>query len=207
MLEINSLNWKKVNGMIPVIIQHFESAEILMHAYMNKIALEKTIKENEVTFFSRTKKVLWKKGMTSGNILKVIRIIKDCDNDCLLILVDPYGPTCHIGKKSCFSKNYEFFWSFIYQLEAIIRDKKYLHNKESYTFKLYKNGIKRVAQKVGEEAIETILSSLTKNNDELINESSDLIYHLLVLLSIKNIKFKQIIYKLKERNKDSTKVH
>ncbi|ALD15070.1 phosphoribosyl-ATP pyrophosphatase [Buchnera aphidicola (Aphis glycines)] len=192
------LDWNKTNGMIPVIIQDCLSNEVLMHGYMNQEALLKTQKERCVTFYSRSKQRLWTKGENSGNFLRVIKIIPDCDNDSLLVLVEPIGNTCHLNQKSCFflKKNYLYF---LFELERIIENRKNNNLTNSYTSSLYKSGTKRIAQKVGEEAVETILAAMNKNTTELINEASDLIYHLLVLLHDQNLNFNLIIENLKKR--------
>jgi len=192
------LDWKKTKGLIPSIIQHYVSGEILMHGYMNKLALKKTISNEKVTFFSRTKKKLWTKGKTSGNYLIVKQIYSDCDNDALLILVKPKGKTCHLNNYSCFSKKIHIF-SFLFYLEKIIKKRKEKKEK-TYTLQLLQKGIYRIAQKVGEEAIETVLASIKNEGKELIEETSDLIFHLLILLNYKNLTFYQIIKNLKQRN-------
>lgn len=198
--NIIDLNWDKNFGIIPVIIQNYESGEILMLGYMNKIALSKTIKESIVTFFSRTKKKLWKKGEVSGNFLKVVDIFIDCDCDTILILVNPDGVTCHTGKYSCFNEKRVFFGAnFLDKLERVLITRKKLDPKISYTSLLYKSGTKRIAQKVAEEGIETALAAAVQNKNELINESSDLIYHLLVLLNQQNICLKDVVDNLKKR--------
>ncbi|WP_425619717.1 bifunctional phosphoribosyl-AMP cyclohydrolase/phosphoribosyl-ATP diphosphatase HisIE [Buchnera aphidicola] len=198
--DLSNLDWIKTNGMIPVIIQNYDSYEILMHGYMNKEALYKTQQEGLVTFYSRTKKCLWTKGQTSGNYLKVIEISTDCDHDTLLILVLSIRETCHLGNKSCFSvKKYNI--DFLFDLEELIENKKNNYTDKSYTSYLYQSGTGRIAQKVGEEAIETILSAMKKDKNELINESSDLIYHLIVLLHNQDLNLNIVIENLKKRNK------
>jgi len=197
-INIKNLNWKKTKGYIPGIIQHYISGKILMHGYLNKESLKKTIEEKKVTFYSRTKKRLWTKGENSKNYLIAKNIFSDCDQDTILILVKPHGNTCHLNKFSCFSNTIEKF-SFLFYLEKII-DKKKNNEEKSYTSKLFKLGIQRIAQKVGEESVETILASMTKEKNALINEVSDLIYHLLVLLNFKKIQFKEIIHNLQIRN-------
>ncbi|CAL4042135.1 Histidine biosynthesis bifunctional protein HisIE [Buchnera aphidicola (Tetraneura ulmi)] len=195
-----NVNWKKINGMLPVIIQNYFSGEVLMHGYMDFIALEKTISTKLVTFFSRSKKRLWVKGENSGNFLKVIDYTLDCDNDTLLILSNPIGNTCHLNKKSCFFSSDKIIFSFLHQLEKIIENKKNKSKKESYTYFLYKSGTSRIAQKLAEEAVETSLASVSNNKEEIINESSDLLYHLLVLLSNQKLTFFDVLKKLKNRN-------
>ncbi|QCI17518.1 bifunctional phosphoribosyl-AMP cyclohydrolase/phosphoribosyl-ATP diphosphatase HisIE [Buchnera aphidicola (Acyrthosiphon lactucae)] len=209
MLTKNSLlnlNWTKTNGMIPAIIQDYFSNEILMHGYMNKEALLKTQKDGLVTFYSRTKNSLWTKGETSGNYLKVIKISTDCDHDTLLILVVSTGKTCHLGNVSCFfSKKNNI--NFLFELEKIIENRKNKLLTNSYTSSLYKLGTSRIAQKVGEEAIETILAAMKKNKNELINESSDLIYHLIVLLHDQNLNLNLVLNNLKKRRKKDSSIN
>lgn len=194
------LDWHKTKGMIPTIIQDCLSNQVLMHGYMNEESFLKTQKEGLVTFYSRTKKRLWTKGETSGNFLKVIEMTTDCDNDSLLVIVEPTGKTCHLNKKSCFFLKNDYL-SFISKLERVIEDRKNNDFQNSYTSNLYKSGTQRIAQKVGEEAIETILAAMKKDRNELINESSDLIYHLIVLLHDQNLNFNLIIENLKKRKK------
>ncbi|QCI20261.1 bifunctional phosphoribosyl-AMP cyclohydrolase/phosphoribosyl-ATP diphosphatase HisIE [Buchnera aphidicola (Brachycaudus cardui)] len=197
--DLLNLNWIKTNSMIPVIIQNIFSNEVLMHGYMNEEALLKTQKNGLVTFYSRTKKRLWTKGEKSGNYLKVIEITADCDYDTLLILVKPIGKTCHFGNTSCFlPKKYNI--DFLFDLENIIKNRKSVYKHDSYTSELYKSGTSRIAQKVGEEAIETILAAMKTNKNELINESSDLIYHLIVLLHDQNLNLKIVLDNLKKRS-------
>ncbi|QFQ32844.1 bifunctional phosphoribosyl-AMP cyclohydrolase/phosphoribosyl-ATP diphosphatase HisIE [Buchnera aphidicola (Aphis fabae)] len=196
--KIPKLDWNKTHGMVPTIIQDYLSNEVLMHGYMNEEAFLKTQKEGFVTFYSRSKKRLWTKGETSGNFLRVIELTTDCDNDSLLVLVEPTGKTCHLNKKSCFSLKNSYL-SFLSELERTIEDKKNNNLKDSYTSSLYKSGTQRIAQKVGEEAVETILAAMKKDTHELINESSDLIYHLIVLLHDQNLNFNLIIENLKKR--------
>ncbi|WP_284443284.1 bifunctional phosphoribosyl-AMP cyclohydrolase/phosphoribosyl-ATP diphosphatase HisIE [Buchnera aphidicola] len=195
-----NLNWEKTNGMIPTIIQDYSSNKILMHGYMNKEALLKTQKDGLVTFYSRTKNCLWTKGETSGNYLKVIEISTDCDHDTLLILVTSQGKTCHLGNTSCFFlKKYNI--NFLLELEEIVENRKNKFSCNSYTSSLYKLGTSRIAQKVGEEAIETIIAAMKKDSKELINESSDLIYHLIVLLHDQGLNLSLVLDNLKKRRK------
>ncbi|BAH83320.1 bifunctional phosphoribosyl-AMP cyclohydrolase/phosphoribosyl-ATP diphosphatase HisIE [Candidatus Ishikawella capsulata] len=198
---LSKLNWVKTHGRIPVIIQHNSSGQVLMHGYMDQDALQKTLADHKVTFFSRTKNRLWTKGESSGCYLKTKSIIPDCDNDALLILVDPISPTCHLGNDSCFLDNYQSSWAFLWFLEKLIASRKNSSSCDnSYTAKLYTQGIKRIAQKVGEEGLETALAAVTNNRNELINEVSDLIYHLLVLLQIHDLDLNAIINNLKMRH-------
>ena len=194
------LDWDKTEGMMPVIVQHNVSGEVLMHGYMNPEALEKTLAEGNVTFFSRTKNRLWTKGETSGNFLQVVSITPDCDNDTLLVLANPIGPTCHLGTTSCFSPAVPE-WTFLYQLEELLASRKTADPESSYTARLYASGTKRIAQKVGEEGVETALAATVNDRDELTNEASDLVYHLMVLLQDQNLDFSAVINNLRDRHK------
>lgn len=198
--QLAQLDWDKTQGMMPVIVQHSVSGEVLMHGYMNKEALAKTLQEGNVTFFSRTKNRLWTKGETSGNFLKIVSITPDCDNDTLLVLANPIGPTCHLGTSSCFSPAAPD-WTFLYQLEQLLASRKNGDPESSYTAKLYASGTKRIAQKVGEEGVETALAATVNDRHELTNEASDLIYHLLVLLQDQDLDFSTIIANLRSRHK------
>jgi len=198
--QLSQLDWVKTDGMMPVVVQHRVSGEVLMHGYMNQQALDKTLSEGHVTFFSRTKQRLWTKGETSGNFLKVVSITPDCDNDTLLVLADPIGPTCHLGTSSCFSPA-AADWTFLYQLEQLLAERKHADPKSSYTASLYASGTKRIAQKVGEEGVETALAATVNDRHELTNEASDLIYHLLVLLQDQELDLSAIIANLRERHK------
>ncbi|MBK4765225.1 MAG: bifunctional phosphoribosyl-AMP cyclohydrolase/phosphoribosyl-ATP diphosphatase HisIE [Pantoea sp. Brub] len=200
--QIKCLNWIKTNNAIPVIIQHYISGEVLMHGYMNQDALRQTIQDGNVTFFSRTRKCLWTKGKTSGNLLKVVDMTSDCDNDTILILANPIGFTCHLENISCFA-GIEPNLIFLYKLEKILFNRKKTNSRNSYTNNLCQSGIKRIAQKVGEEGIEVALAAAINNKLELINEASDLMYHLLVLLLNQNLDINMVISNLKTRNKQS----
>ncbi|WP_337020970.1 bifunctional phosphoribosyl-AMP cyclohydrolase/phosphoribosyl-ATP diphosphatase HisIE [Pantoea anthophila] len=193
------LDWDKTEGMMPVIVQHNVSGEVLMHGYMNPAALEKTLAEGNVTFFSRTKNRLWTKGETSGNFLQVVSITPDCDNDTLLILANPIGPTCHLGTSSCFFPAAPE-WTFLYQLEQLLASRKTADPESSYTARLYASGTKRIAQKVGEEGVETALAATVNDRHELTNEASDLVYHLMVLLQDQDLDFSTVINNLRARH-------
>ncbi|MEC5318608.1 bifunctional phosphoribosyl-AMP cyclohydrolase/phosphoribosyl-ATP diphosphatase HisIE [Brenneria populi subsp. brevivirga] len=195
----NQLDWEKTDGLMPAIVQHAVSGEVLMLGYMNQEALKKTEESGKVTFFSRTKQRLWTKGETSGNFLNVVSITPDCDNDTLLILVTPIGPTCHLGNTSCFSPAASE-WLFLYQLEQLLGERKSADPASSYTARLYASGTKRIAQKVGEEGLETALAATVHDREELTNEAADLMYHLLVLLQDQNLSLATIINRLRERH-------
>ncbi len=194
-----SIDFNKSDGLVPVIIQDEQTLEVLMLGYMNQEAYDKTVRENIVTFFSRTKNRLWTKGETSNNFLHVKSIAQDCDNDTLLIKVKADGPTCHTGSRSCF--NTEYNQNFILQLEQIINN-RYEHPQEgSYVNKLRGKGLNKIAQKVGEEAVETVIAALAQSETEMIDESSDLVFHLLVLLREKGLSLETIAKNLEERHK------
>ncbi len=187
---MKNINFKKGNGLVPAVIQDASTLRVLMVGFMNEEALLKTEKEGRVTFFSRTNNRLWTKGETSGNYLTVNKITADCDNDSLLIMVDPAGPVCHTGKPSCFGDDDSR--GFLYKLEQIVNQRIDENIKDSYTNKIYKEGINRAAQKVGEEAIELIIEAKDNNPELFINEAADLLYHLLILLRSKGVSLSEI---------------
>ena len=194
-----NIDFNKTNGLAPVIIQDEQTLEVLMLGYMTREAYDKTVKEKVVTFFSRSKNRLWTKGETSGNLFHVKSIDIDCDNDTLLIRVNPVGPACHTGSRSCFKTAYN--QNFILQLERIVAD-RYISPKEgSYINKLRGKGLNKIAQKVGEEAVETVIAALNQTEVDLINEASDLVFHLLVLLREKGLSLETIARNLEERHK------
>lgn len=197
----NQINWGKVDGLIPAIIQDDHSGQVLMMGYMDKAALEKTQSTGHVTFFSRTKQRLWTKGETSGNVLNLKSITLDCDQDTLLIGVDPVGPTCHLGNVSCFDGHDEPDLNFIAELERVLAERKTADPETSYTASLFARGTKRISQKVGEEGVEVALAAMAKDREELINESSDLLYHLLVLLQHEDVELSEVVSCLKQRHK------
>lgn len=194
-----NLDFKKTDDLIPAIVQHANTMQVLMLGYMNKEAVDKTIAEGKVTFFSRTKNRLWTKGEESGNFLLVDEILQDCDNDTLLIKAFPQGPTCHTGSTSCFNDNTSK--GFLYKLENVIEKRISDNDKSSYTAKLYASGINKVAQKVGEEAIELVIESKDNNIDLFKNEAADLLYHFVILLKTKNLKLEDIEEVLEGRHK------
>ncbi|CAI0961960.1 Phosphoribosyl-ATP pyrophosphatase [Serratia fonticola] len=193
------LDWAKTDNLMPAIVQHAVSGEVLMLGYMDQAALDVTEQTGKVTFFSRTKQRLWTKGESSGNFLNVVSITPDCDNDTLLILANPIGPTCHLGNDSCFHPA-SSDWGFLYQLEQLLASRKTASPDSSYTAKLYASGTKRIAQKVGEEGVETALAATVNDREELTNEASDLIYHLLVLLQDQELDLSKVIGRLRERH-------
>lgn len=193
------IDFNKSNGLVPVIIQDEHTLEVLMLGYMNREAYDKTVQENIVTFYSRSKNRLWTKGETSNNFLHVKSMAVDCDNDTILIKVKADGPTCHTGSRSCFNTAYN--QNFIMQLEQIIAD-RYEHPQEgSYVNKLRGKGLNKIAQKVGEEGVETVIAALAETETDLVNEASDLVFHLLVLLREKGLTLERIAKNLEERHK------
>jgi phosphoribosyl-ATP pyrophosphohydrolase/phosphoribosyl-AMP cyclohydrolase len=194
-----NLDFSKNNGLISVIIQNSETQQVLMLGYMNEEALEKTRQENTVTFFSRSKNRLWTKGETSGNFLKVVSINEDCDADALLIQVIPNGSTCHNGTTSCFAN--EASGSFLTQLESTINDRVANPTSESYVASLFEKGMNKIAQKVGEEAVELVIEAKDDNLDLFIGEAADLLFHYLILLKAKNVKLSDVEAELKIRMK------
>lgn len=199
---IQSIDWQKVGNLLPVIVQDYQTSEVLMLGYMNEQALRESLKQKKVVFFSRTKQRLWLKGEESGNFLHIVQMGLDCDKDTLLVLANPVGATCHTGTISCFeSTSKEADFAFLARLERLINSRKNADEKTSYTAELFKKGTKRIAQKVGEEGVETALAACVKDECELKNESADLIYHLCVLLADANLSFSDVIKVLKERNK------
>ncbi|ATI65232.1 bifunctional phosphoribosyl-AMP cyclohydrolase/phosphoribosyl-ATP diphosphatase HisIE [Edwardsiella tarda] len=193
------LDWNKVEGMMPAIVQHAASGQVLMLGYMTPEALEQTERSGKVTFYSRSKQRLWTKGETSGHVLNVVSITPDCDRDTLLVLAEPQGPTCHLGTDSCFDPATPQ-WLFLYQLEQLLAARKHADPQSSYTARLYASGTKRIAQKVGEEGVETALAATVQDRDELVNEASDLLYHLLVLLQDQRLSLGDVIDCLSQRH-------
>lgn len=185
-----NIDFSKNDGLVPVIVQHAATMQVLMLGYMNKEALDKTIEDGKVTFYSRSKQRLWTKGETSNNFLIVDKILEDCDNDTILIKAFPQGPTCHTGSTTCFGE--ETAKGFLYQLEKVIEDRIDSGAEGSYTSKLFNSGINKVAQKVGEEAVELVIEAMDNNIDLFKNEAADLLYHLIILLKAKNLKIKDI---------------
>jgi phosphoribosyl-ATP pyrophosphohydrolase/phosphoribosyl-AMP cyclohydrolase len=196
-----NLDFDKQGGLIPAIIQDAKTDKVLMLGYMNQEALEKTEKEGIVTFFSRSKQRLWTKGETSNNFLHVVEIMKDCDEDTLLIKVNPDGPTCHTGADTCWNeKNNSGQAGWLNHLKAVIRDRKNNPSEKSYTASLFEKGTNKIAQKVGEEAVELVIEAMDSNDDLFRGEAADLLFHYLVLLEQRGIDFDEIIDVLRERH-------
>jgi len=199
------IDFEKGNGLIPVIVQHELSLEVLMLGYMNQEALDATLKTGKVTFYSRSKQRLWTKGESSGNYLELVSYAPDCDKDSLLIKALPKGPTCHLGTDSCFG--YGSPKRFLYQLEDIIDSRSKVDSDASYTASLFKSGINKVAQKVGEEAIEVVIEATNGSKTLLQEESADLLFHLMVLLRSKEISLLDIETVLKKRHEKTQVVN
>ncbi|MBP8945566.1 MAG: bifunctional phosphoribosyl-AMP cyclohydrolase/phosphoribosyl-ATP diphosphatase HisIE [Paludibacteraceae bacterium] len=195
------IDFKKMNGLVPAIIQDECTSKVLMLGYMNEEALAKTLETGKVTFFSRSKNRLWTKGEESGNFLNLVSITPDCDNDTLLIKVHPEGPVCHTGKDTCWGESNEGDFAFLKYLQEFIQKRFKEMPEGSYTTSLFKEGINRIAQKVGEETIETIIEAINSNKEGFIYEASDLIYHLIVLLTAQGLTLDDIGKELKRRHK------
>ena len=196
-----TLDFEKMGGLIPAIIQDNNTNKVLMLGFMNEEALEQTLSSGKVTFFSRTKNRLWMKGETSGNTLSVVSITPDCDNDTLLIKAIPAGPVCHKGTDTCFGEKNEENIMFLKYLQNFIERRRQEMPEGSYTTTLFQKGINRMAQKVGEEAVETVIEATNGTEDRLIYEASDLIYHLNVLLTSKGLRIDDLARELKKRHK------
>jgi len=197
-----NIDFNKNNGLVPAIIQDAVTNNVLMLGYMNHAAVKKTIDTNLVTFFSRTKQRLWTKGEESGNVLNLVSIQLDCDNDTLLIKVNPKGPTCHKGSDTCWDDENTQHFGFVSELENIIENRKNNATTDtSYVASLFSEGINKIAQKVGEEAVEVIIEAKDTNDDLFLNESADLLFHYLILLQAKGFKLNDVIDVLKDRKK------
>lgn len=199
-MQMQTLDFQKGDGLIPVIVQHAFTEQVLMLGFMNEQAYQKTVQEKKVTFFSRTRNALWTKGETSGHFLHVVGILTDCDNDTLLIKALPEGPTCHRGTTSCFDSHEPYAKGFLYQLEAIIQQRLQNPTADSYTVKLAQKGIPKMAQKVGEEAVELVIEAMQNDKERFLNEAADLLFHFLLLLKSKQVQLQDVEQVLKERH-------
>jgi len=196
-----NIDFKKGDGLVPAIVQDWITGKVLMLGFMNEEALRKTELEKRVTFFSRTKNRLWTKGETSGNFLNVKSIASDCDNDTILIQAEPLGPTCHTGSDTCFNESNTANALFLHYLQAIIKSRKESTADKSYTKSLFEKGINKIAQKVGEEAVELVIEAKDSDMDLFRNEAADLLFHLLVLLEAKGVQLEEVIDVLRKRHK------
>ena len=196
------LNFSKMDSLVPVIVQDAQTNVVLMLGFMNEDAYRVTVESGKVTFFSRTKQRLWTKGETSGNFLHVVKILSDCDNDTLLIKANPVGPACHTGAETCFGESNKEGIFFLHYLQDFIT-RRFIEKPEgSYTTSLFNKGVNRMAQKVGEEAVETVIEATNGTDDNFIYEASDLIYHLIVLLTSKGFSIEDLAKELKKRHKE-----
>lgn len=201
-MENIQLDYAKMNGLIPAVIQDNTTLKVLMLGFMNEEALAKTEETGKVTFFSRTKNKLWTKGEESGNFLNVVSVASDCDNDTLLIKVNPVGPVCHTGADTCWDEeNEESDILFLEYLQDFIDQRKHEMPEGSYTTSLFKSGTRKIAQKVGEEAVETIIGAMAEDDENFLYEGADLLYHLIVLLSHKGYRIEDLARELKKRHK------
>lgn len=201
------LDFGKMNGLVPAIIQDNYTQKVLMLGFMNEEAYNKTVETGKVTFFSRTKNRLWTKGEESGNFLHVVSIAVDCDNDTLLIKVNPAGPVCHTGADTCWGEKNEQDIMFLKELQDFINKRHEEMPEKSYTTSLFKSGVNKMAQKVGEEAVETIIEACNGTDERLIYEGADLLYHLIVLLTSKGYRIEDLARELKERHSENWKKH
>jgi len=199
-LDVSRLDWSKGDGLLPTIVQHWLTGEVLMLGYMNADALAATQASGSVTFFSRSKQRLWTKGETSGHVLVAKSIRMDCDADTLLVQADPHGPTCHNGTSSCFGDDTQPPLGFLAELDALIARRHAERPAGSYTTTLFEGGIRRMAQKVGEEGVETALAAVAQDDDALLGEAADLVYHLTVALRARGLGLADVTRKLEERH-------
>lgn len=203
-----NIDFNKMNGLVPAIIQDADSKTVLMLGFMNEEAYQKTIETKKVTFYSRTRKCLWTKGEESGHWLHLVNIKIDCDNDTLLVKVHPEGPTCHKGTDTCWGeKNESNSLLFLSELQDFIETRHKEMPEGSYTTSLFKDGLNRMAQKVGEEALEAVIEAVNGTNDRLLYEASDMFYHLIVLLTAKGLRIEDVARELEERHKPGWKKH
>lgn len=198
--DVSGLAWDKMAGLLPAIVQHARTGEVLMLGYMNKAALEGTLTSGYVTFYSRSKARLWQKGETSGNRLALVSVHGDCDEDALLVRAEPQGPTCHLGTASCFGEAANPGIGWIEELRSIVRDRASAPPEQSYTARLLNEGVAKIAQKVGEEGVEVALAAVTRDVDGCVAEMADLLYHLNVLMEARQFGWSDVVAKLRERH-------
>lgn len=202
------IDFDKLQGLVPAVIQDAVTNKVLMLGFMNREAYEKTVQTGLVTFWSRTRNCLWTKGETSGNVLRVVKILNDCDNDTLLIKVNPAGPVCHTGADTCWNETNERNpLLFLTELQDFINKRHEEMPEGSYTTSLFKDGLNRMAQKVGEEALKLVIEATNGTNDRLIYEGSDMLYHLIVLLTSKGLRIEDMAAELAERHQPGWKKH
>jgi phosphoribosyl-AMP cyclohydrolase / phosphoribosyl-ATP pyrophosphohydrolase len=199
-LDPTRLDWKKGDGLLPAIVQHWRSGAVLMLGYMNQDALQQTLQSGKVTFYSRSKQRLWTKGESSGHYLTLKSLHADCDDDAILVLADPQGPTCHRGSASCFGDGSTPPIAFLAELDDLVAQRERDRPDGSYTTRLFEQGLRRIAQKVGEEGVETALAAVTEDDAGLLGESADLIYHLLILLRARKLDLGGVVETLRSRH-------
>jgi phosphoribosyl-ATP pyrophosphohydrolase/phosphoribosyl-AMP cyclohydrolase len=197
--EFESLDWAKGDGLLPVIVQDAANLRVLMLGYMNAEALAATRASGLVTFYSRSKQRLWKKGETSGHVLELVSVEADCDNDTLLVLANPQGPTCHLQRESCFL---EAPSDFLADLDALVAQRERERPAGSYTTGLFEGGVRRIAQKVGEEGVETALAAVAQDDEALLGEAADLLFHLTVLLRVRGLALNDAVHVLEKRHRE-----
>ncbi|MEP3389827.1 MAG: bifunctional phosphoribosyl-AMP cyclohydrolase/phosphoribosyl-ATP diphosphatase HisIE [Reichenbachiella sp.] len=197
---LSKIDYNKTNGLVPAIIQDSKTKNVLMLGYMNEEAVAKTQETRKVTFYSRSKERLWTKGEESGNFLKLVDLRVDCDNDTLLIQAKPVGPICHKGTDTCWGEANSSNFSFLSKLEAVIKDRHDNPDEKSYTSSLFKKGINKVAQKVGEEAVEVVIEAKDNSEELFLNESADLLYHYMILLRAKGYDLEDVVKVLEDRH-------
>jgi phosphoribosyl-ATP pyrophosphohydrolase/phosphoribosyl-AMP cyclohydrolase len=202
MVDSSTINFSKLDGLVPCIVQDARTNTVLMLGFMNEDAYQKTIAENKVTFYSRSKQRLWTKGESSGNFLTLVDVLLDCDQDTLLVKAIPVGPVCHTGAATCFGESNPA-WD-LRSLERIIQDRKANPQQSSYTNSLFKGGINKIAQKVGEEAVELVIEAKDNNNELFLGEAADLLYHYLVLLAAKDTTLQDVLNLLEKRHQNKS---
>ena len=194
------IDFNKMNGLVPAIVQDAKTLKVLMLGFMNEEAYNKTVETGKVTFYSRTRNTLWTKGETSGNFLNVVEILNDCDKDTLLIKANPVGPVCHTGADTCWNEKNDNPIMFLVELQRFIEKRHEEMPEGSYTTSLFRDGCHRMAQKVGEEALEAVIEAVANNNERLVYEASDMLYHLIVLLTSKGLTIEELAAELAERH-------
>lgn len=198
--QITNIDFDKTQGLVPAVIQDAKTKNVLMLGYMDEAAIAKTQSTGKVTFFSRSKKRLWTKGEESGNFLELVDMKVDCDNDTLLVQTNPIGPTCHKGTDTCWGEENTPNFSFLSKLESVIKDRYENRDQKSYTSSLFDKGINKVAQKVGEEAVEVVIEAKDDNTELFLNESADLLYHFMILLRAKGFNLEDVVKTLEKRH-------
>ncbi|WAC64334.1 bifunctional phosphoribosyl-AMP cyclohydrolase/phosphoribosyl-ATP diphosphatase HisIE [Pseudoxanthomonas sp. SL93] len=195
--DASRLDWGKGDGLLPVIVQDADNLRVLMLGYMNREALQATLAGGRVTFYSRSKQRLWTKGESSGHVLELVSLTSDCDDDTLLVLARPHGPTCHLQRASCFPQAPAAFLS---ELDVLVAERERARPQGSYTTRLFEEGVRRIAQKVGEEGVETALAAVAQDENALLGESADLLYHLIVLLRARGLSLADAVAVLRQRH-------